>query len=170
MRYINSHLLALQLSNLAKQHKKPPYALVLPFFPCIAPYVVLRKCTKPLLLTETCQFLSVRPRDFLSVTLSWTLPFIFANCEQRVLGEISAELEKSSASLFLGHTHDILSFVFRLQGPGETKKALDFIMNVVSPESATVDMKSIVGSCLVPLLSDLVVVLGSPNEEQAVRH
>ncbi|KAL4076264.1 hypothetical protein J3A83DRAFT_4357344 [Scleroderma citrinum] len=159
-----------QLSNLAKQHGKPPYALVLPFFPCIAPYVVLRKCTKPTLLTETCQFLSVRLRDFLSVTLPWTLPFIFANCEQRVLDEISAELEKSSASFFLGHTHDILSFVFRLQGPGETRKALSFIMKVVSPESATVDMKSIVGSCLVPLLSDLVVVLGDQNEEQAAAH
>ncbi|KAI6024462.1 hypothetical protein EDC04DRAFT_2869391 [Pisolithus marmoratus] len=156
-----------QLSKLARHHQKPPYALVLPFFPRVAPHVVLRKCTKPTLLAETCQFLSVRPRDFLSVTLPWTLPFVFANCDTKVLEEISTELEKTPASFFLSHSHDILSFVFRLQGPGETRKALAFIVNVVAPESTMVDIKSIVGSCLVPLLAELVVVLGDENEEHA---
>lgn len=156
-----------QLSKLARHHKKPPYALVLPFFPRVAPHIVLRKCTRPTLLAETCQFLSVRPRDFLSVTLPWTLPFVFANCDNRVLEEISTELEKTPASFFISHSHDILSFVFRLQGPGETRKALIFIVNVVAPESTMVDIKSIVGSCLVALLAELVVVLGDENEEHA---
>ncbi|KAI6100243.1 hypothetical protein F5141DRAFT_1009738 [Pisolithus sp. B1] len=156
-----------QLFKLARHHKKPPYALVLPFFSRVAPHVVLRKCTRPTLLAETCQFLSVRPRDFLSVTLPWTLPFVFANCDNKVLEEISTELEKTPASFFLSHSHDILSFVFRLQGPGETRKALTFIVNVVAPESTMVDIKSIVGSCLVPLLAELVMVLGDENEEHA---
>ncbi|KAG6335950.1 hypothetical protein ID866_3139 [Astraeus odoratus] len=40
-------------------------------------------------------------------------------------------------------------------------------MEVVSPDSTAVDIKSIVGSCLVPLLTDLVVLLGDENEKLA---
>ncbi|KAI6034535.1 hypothetical protein BKA83DRAFT_672562 [Pisolithus microcarpus] len=116
-----------QLFKLARHHKKPP----------------------PTLLAETCQFLSVRPRDFLSVTLPWTLPFVFANCDNKVLEEISAELEKTPASFFLSHSHDILSFVFRLQGPGETRKALNLHL------------------VWFPSLQNFVMVLGDENEEHA---
>ncbi|KAI5993676.1 hypothetical protein EDD15DRAFT_2388093 [Pisolithus albus] len=128
----------------------------------------LKSLHETTLLAETCQFLSVRPRDFLSVTLPWTSCRLYLPiATNKVLERSSTELEKTPASFFLSHSHDILSFVFRLQGPGETRKALTFIVNVVAPESTMVDIKSIVGSCLVPLLAELVMVLGDENEEQA---
>lgn len=97
-----------------------------------------------------------------------TLPFIFATCESKILDEISAELERIPAALFIEHAHDVLAFVLRLTGPGETKKALSFIVKVVAPENTVVDIKSIIVSCLAPLLTELVVVLGDEKEEHVI--
>lgn len=119
-----------------------------------------------------CLFLCVYPNDFLSITRPHALPHLFAEREVRVLEEISSELGKKLSILFLGDASQILSHVFRLQGPGQTNQALDFIVKIVRADAdeanrRSIDIRSIVHSNLLPLLADLMVVLGNENPDDA---
>ncbi|KAG9317708.1 hypothetical protein JVU11DRAFT_1921 [Chiua virens] len=161
-----------QLIALTKWHKKPPHGFLLPFLPRIAPFVVARKCTHPELLTEICQFLGVSSNSFLSVTRAHVLPYLFAEREVRVLEEIANELDKKLSILFMTDAPQILSCVFRLQGPGQTNQALDFIVKIVRADldevdGRSVDIRGIVHGQLLPLLADLMVVLGNENPDDA---
>ncbi|KAF9238832.1 hypothetical protein BU15DRAFT_88266 [Melanogaster broomeanus] len=162
-----------QLIELTKRYKKAPQGLLSPFLHKIAPFIVSRKCTNPDLFAETCRFMSVYPTDFLAVTLSKTLPHIFADREARVLEEISSELGKKSSILFFNQAPGILAHVLQLQGPGQTNQALDFILKVVvadaneHSEKSTIDIGMIVKSCLLPVLAELVVMLGDEDPDQA---
>ncbi|KIK96405.1 hypothetical protein PAXRUDRAFT_310274 [Paxillus rubicundulus Ve08.2h10] len=162
-----------QLSELTKRYNKGPYALLLPYLHKIAPFIVSRKCTNPDLFAETCRFVSVYPTDFLAVTLSKTLPPLFADREARVLEDISGELGKKSSILFFNQAPRILAHILQLQGPGQTNQALDFILKVVvaeaneDSENSTIDIAAIVKSCLLPLLAELVVMLGDDGVDQA---
>lgn len=72
----------------------------------------------------------------------------------------------------MGNSPVILAHVFLLQGPGQTNKALTFIIKIVTEaaDDGTIDIRSVVRSCLVSLLAKLVNVLGSedPGKAQAV--
>lgn len=119
-----------------------------------------------------CQFLGVYPNDFLSITRPHALPHLFAEREVRVLEEIASELGKKLSILFLGDASQILSYIFRLQGPGQTNQALDFIVKIVQADAdeanrPSIDIKGIVHSNLLPLLADLMVVLGNENPDDA---
>ncbi|KIJ69878.1 hypothetical protein HYDPIDRAFT_79167 [Hydnomerulius pinastri MD-312] len=159
-----------QLSALTKRHKKAPQGLMTPFLPRIAPFIVSRKCTNPGLLAEACRFMEMYSTSFLSLTLPLTLPHLFADREVKVLDEISSELCKKSSSLFFHHASKVLAHVFRLQGPGQTNQALDFILKVLRAEAtdgSIIEIRMIVKSCLLPLLAELVVVLGDHSVDQA---
>jgi serine/threonine-protein kinase ATR len=113
----------------------------------------------------------VHPTDFISVTLSKTLPFLFANSEAKVIEEISEDVGETISSLFMTHSHQILAHVFQQQGPAQTTGSLTFIRNIISrgaePKRDTLSIKGMVQSCVVALLADLVVILGHENEERA---
>jgi serine/threonine-protein kinase ATR len=156
--------------GLAKHHKRTPYALVSPYMHEVAPFVVSRMCTHPGLLRETCSFLSKDPADLISVTLPRTLPQLFATCELRVLREIAKDLGTKLSYLFLNHSHQILAHLFLLQGPGQTNRALSFVIKHLVEDTGhngKIDTHSIIHSCLVPLLVELVIVMGSEDKEQA---
>ncbi|KAF8138751.1 hypothetical protein EV363DRAFT_1394182 [Boletus edulis] len=161
-----------QLIGLTKRYKKPPQGFLSPFLPRIAPFVIVRKCTNPELFAEMCKFLGVYPNSFLSITRPHALPLLFAEREVRVLEEMASELGKRLSILFFGDASQILSHVFRLQGPGQTHQALDFIVNIVRTDAdetnrRSIDIRSIVHSNLLPLLADLMVVLGNENPDDA---
>ncbi|OBZ70466.1 Serine/threonine-protein kinase atr [Grifola frondosa] len=155
------------LVALAKYHKKTPYSLVSPFMDHIAPYLVARLCTQAYLLSEFCRFISVSPGDFLSVTLNRTLPQLFASCDLKVLEAISAEIGQTPAYLLIDQTHHILAYVFRLPNVGQINKVLAFILNILrsATRDDTIDTATLVRSCLVPLLGELVIVLGDENDD-----
>lgn len=158
--------------ELTKRHKKPPQGFLSPFLPRIAPFVVARKCTNPELFAEMCQFLGVYSNSFLSITRPHALPHLFAEREVRVLEEIASELGKKLSILFLGDASQILAHVFRLQGPGQTNRALDFVVKIVRADAdevnrRSIDIRGIVHSNLLPLLADLMVVLGNENPDDA---
>lgn len=119
-----------------------------------------------------CQFLGIYPNSFLSITRPHVLPHLFAEHEVRVLEEIASELGKKLSILFFGDASLILSHVFRLQGPGQTNKALEFIVNTVRADAdevnrRSIDIRGIVHSNLLPLLADLMTVLGNENPDDA---
>ncbi|EMD40504.1 hypothetical protein CERSUDRAFT_44292 [Gelatoporia subvermispora B] len=161
-------LVSIQLRNTALAQKKTPYNFVSPFMDQIAPFVVTRLSTHPTLILEFCRFLSVSPLDFVSITLNRTLPQVFASCDSRILQAISHETEEKSSSLFLKHAPEILAHAFRLQAPGQTHKVLMFIIGVLQEAAgdSTIDVATVVGSCIVPLLAELVVSLGHDDPEE----
>lgn len=119
-----------------------------------------------------CQFLGAYPNSFLSITRPHALPHLFAEREIKVLEEIASELGKKLSILFLGDASQILAHVFRLQGPGQTNQALDFIVKIVRADAdevnrRSIDIRGIVHSNLLPLLADLMVVLGNENPDDA---
>lgn len=133
----------------------------------IAPFIIMHLNGQPTLLLEFCRFLSVAPLDFVSITLNRTLPQVFASCDPRILQAISRETEEKPASLFLKHAPEILAYAFRQQAPGQTHKVLTFIMSVLQEAAgdANIDVATVVGSCIVPLLAELVVALGNDDPE-----
>ncbi|KAG1768696.1 hypothetical protein EDD22DRAFT_1041450 [Suillus occidentalis] len=167
--YVLKGLAYTQLLEIAKAQMKSPYTLVSPYLSQVAIFVVSRKCTNPALIIETCRFLSVHPTDFISVTLSKTLPFLFANSEAKVIEEISEDVGQTISTLFMAHSHQILAHVYQQQGPAQTTGSLTFIWNIISrgAELDTLSIQGMVQSCVVALLADLVVVLGHENEERA---
>lgn len=138
-----------QLLEIAKAQMKSPYTLVSPYLSQVATFVVSRKCTNPMLILETCQFLSVHPTDFISVTLSKTLPFLFANSEAKVIEEISEDVGQTIFTLFMTHSHQIFAHVYQQQGPTQTTGSLTFIRNIIcaEPKCATLSIQGMVQSC-----------------------
>ncbi|KAH7931163.1 hypothetical protein BV22DRAFT_1052917 [Leucogyrophana mollusca] len=59
----------------------------------------------------------------------------------------------------------ILAHVFQLHGPGQPNISLQFILKVL--DNKTIDIQSVIKSCVVPLLAELVVVLGDENDDVA---
>ncbi|KAF8076761.1 hypothetical protein FPV67DRAFT_1472577 [Lyophyllum atratum] len=129
----------------------------------VAPFLVSRYCTQPGLLTETCRLMAMSTATFISMTRHQTYPELFGNCELKVLQRISRELEVPVSGLYLPEAPQILAHVFQLPGPGQTKKALDFIEKIVASnlsEGTTISIRDLVKSCQVQVLAELVVDMG----------
>jgi serine/threonine-protein kinase ATR len=69
----------------------------------------------------------------------------------------------------LNYSHEILAYVFQLSAAGQTAKALAFILQILNDaaDNVTIDAQSVVKSCVVPLLAELVIVMGDENAERA---
>lgn len=121
------------------------------------------------MLIEACHFLSVATSDFISATLHHTLPSLFASCDIKVLEQVAHSTSTKVSSLFLNNSHDILAYIFLLKGPAQTNKALSFILTLLrkAADNENIDVQSVVKSCLVPLLAQLVIGMGDENPERA---
>ncbi|KAH9938115.1 uncharacterized protein B0H18DRAFT_1080892 [Fomitopsis serialis] len=159
-----------QLRRLASLHKKTPYALVSPYMVQVAPFILSKLCTQPMLLAESCRFLSLRSDGFVSATLHHTLPQLFGTCNVKALEAVARETRERISQLFLQYSHQILAYAFRLQGPGASNKVLNFIVTLLreaSQQALELDLSSLVGSCKIPLLAELITVLGDEDPDQA---
>lgn len=133
----------------------------------VAPFLVSRFCTQPAVITETCRLMSMSMATFISMTRPKTYPQLFANCEHKVLQRIAKELEVPIHGLYFPDSAQILAYVFQLQAPGQTQKALKFIGDMVAnnlEEGTVVTSKQLVKMCLVPLLAELVVETGHSHK------
>lgn len=137
---------------------------MIPYLDKIAPFIVSRVCSQPVLLLEYSRLVSVAPKDFMTITLPRTLPPIVASRDFKVLQKIAHDLSLKPSLMLLKHSHEILAHIFLLQNSSETNKALHFIVQVLKEARADttidIDIQSVVKSCVVPLLAELVVKLG----------
>jgi len=168
-----------QILSLARYFQKAPYSLILPYLDQIAPFIIKRLPTQPDLLGEACRVMAIAPADFIVITLPRTLPSVFADCDRRVLDLITQELSTKASSLFIKHSHNILAYIFRLPDQPSTTKALNFVIQVLTEATSSsvdvqnpitnssIDILSVVKSCLVPMLAELVVVMGDERHELA---
>ncbi|KAI9000757.1 hypothetical protein BD414DRAFT_405932 [Trametes punicea] len=156
----------LQLHALVKHHNKSPYSLTAPYMNRIAPYLVDRFRTHPEGVQEICRFLSVSQYDFINLTLKYTLPQLFAASDLKGLEAVSGEMNSSIALLVLDHAHHILAHAFMLQGIGQTHKTLQFILSTLKAaaiDGAALQITTLVGSCIVMLLTEIVICLGDED-------
>lgn len=159
-----------KLTELARYRKKSSYNVVSPYLSQVAPLVVSRMMTQPAILVECARFIAIQPSAFISVTLPHTLPIVFATTDLPVLQQIAKELSRKPSILFINHAPDILAHVFMLQGPGQTSKALSFVLQVLrddAQDAEGIDMNSVVKSCITKLLCELVTILGDNRTERA---
>lgn len=131
----------------------------------LSSYVVSVMPTQPNVLVETCRFLSLSPNDFLSVTLPYTLPQLFATCNLPAIEAISNELVKTPANLLFETSADVLAHVFLLKDDKETEKALAFMVEVLSRGSnkKKISLANVIKGWIIPLLAKLVIALGDPK-------
>lgn len=124
---------------------------------------------QPNALLETCRFLSLSPRDFLSVTLPSTLPHLFGSRNLPALNAVQRELGRPLSSLFLNNSAEVLAHVFLLEGTRNTDKSLEFILNTLSEaaNNAVIGVSNVVKSCIMPLLGNLVVAMGDQDKKQS---
>lgn len=154
---------------MAEHHNKSVMAVMLPHFDQIAPFLVLRMCTQPALLRESCRIMHMVQEDFISTTLPRTLPHLFAACEVRVIETIGTMLNSKPSTLLLNNSPEILAHLFLLRGPGQTNKALSCLLDVLtdSANQKGIDIPSVVKSSIMQLLAQLVIVLGDEDPERA---
>ncbi|KAF7302261.1 hypothetical protein MIND_00793200 [Mycena indigotica] len=159
----------MQLLAIAEHHNKTIYALSLPHFHEIAPFLVLRLYSQPGLLVEACRLLNTRPQDFIEINLARTLPYVFAHCDDRAMQEVAQILHKKPSVVLLRHTPEILAHIFLLPGQGQTEKSLACLLKVLrdSANKTEIDLHSVVKSSIVQLLALLVVVLGDEDPRKA---
>ncbi|KIY53078.1 hypothetical protein FISHEDRAFT_34031 [Fistulina hepatica ATCC 64428] len=165
---------AMQMLGIARYHEKSVYALVMPYADQIAPFVVSRICSNPGLLNEACRVMDVRAVDFVSVTLPRTLPQLFGACDVNVLQTIANDLDAKLSSLLMKHSPQILAHIFLLP-PSQTNRSLAFVVDVLrkdatrngSSDVSNIDIPSVIKSCIVPLLVELVVGMGDDHTRDA---
>lgn len=129
-------------------------------------------CTHPGLLVECCLLMALNPTAFIERTLPFTLPQLYGNCEAKVLQKIAKDLGIQSSALFLESSAIILAHIFRLQGPGQTNKALAFVVKILidekGKEGIAINPQHIVLSCIVSLTAELVIGMGDDPGKAAV--
>ena len=88
---------------------------------------------------------------------------------QSVYEQVAHSTSTKVSSLFLNNSHDVLAHIFLLKGPAQTNKALSFILQHLqnAADNESIDLQSVVKSCLVPLLAQLVIGMGDENPEKA---
>ncbi|TFK72010.1 hypothetical protein BDN72DRAFT_869695 [Pluteus cervinus] len=155
----------LQMFALAKHYKKAHYSLIVPYMDQVAPFVVSRIATQPVLLAEVCRFLSLGPSDFVATTLHQTLPTIFAKCDLKALKMIAEDRETKPSALFMRYPNEILAHVFLQESVSQTNGSLSFIAKVLSDstQNATITFHSIVKSYCARVVAELVVRLGDES-------
>ena len=131
----------------------------------IVPNIHLR----PNLWLEFCHFIALAPADFLSIALPHVLPHLFATCNQMVLIKLEKELDRKVYSLLINEAPQILAHVLMLSDSSEITRALQFILGTLTEAANNVEIKisNFVKSCLVPLLSNLVIAMGDEDRSRA---
>ena len=119
-------------------------------------------------LLETCRFLSLSPNDFLTLTLPYTMPQLFASRNSPAIEAISNQLDKTAPALFFETSADVLAHIFLLEDD-ETELSLAFTVDVLSqnPKNRKISLTSIIKSWIIPLLGKLVLALGDPDRPKA---
>lgn len=129
----------------------------------ISVFAVSRMISQPGLLGQLSRFVSMDSPELVRHTLSDTLPYLFVNRNDRVLDAIGAELGEKVSTLLMEHSSDILARIFLLPNDVETNRTLSFIVKVLNDDTkgnSDIQVKNIVQTCYIPLLAELVIVMG----------
>ena len=150
-----------QLRGIAAHRKKTFYNLVSPFLPDLACLAVSKLISSPNALHELCRLLGVAARDFLTQTLHLTLPPFVVHEQEIALQKIAEQVGFNIATLLVKHAAPVLTKTF-LHPKADSIFA--FIQGQVAKTNKQVEGHSIVQSCLLNLICELVSVLGDTEQ------
>ncbi|KAK7033561.1 hypothetical protein VNI00_012785 [Paramarasmius palmivorus] len=160
----------MQLVNTARYHKKgSPFSLLQAYMDKLAPVLVNKICLERHLLAEACKVMAISTHDFLTITLSRTVPSIVGARNQIVLDTIAKEIGSKPANILMKHAHETLAYAFLLPTEAETTAVLDFFIQTLTAAQPQVqiDAQNVVKSCVVPLLAELVIIMGDADAQTA---
>jgi serine/threonine-protein kinase ATR len=136
----------------------------------IGPFIVERLCSHPEIMVEFSQMVATPVSSIESTVLPKALPKVFEARDLRVLEKLSEDMSSSPSKLLVEYSHNILAHVLLL--PEEsTASVFDFMLQIIRVGSGSqtdkIDIPSLIRSCVIQLLSELVIVLGEENRKLA---
>ncbi|KAI0080860.1 hypothetical protein K474DRAFT_1682349 [Panus rudis PR-1116 ss-1] len=158
----------MQITLLAKQHKKTVYALMSPYLTRIIPRLFSHLSKEPAILSEACRLLGTAPRDFILGTRYLSLPHICASSDLRALELMATETSESVAVLLTRAAGPILAHAFLLP-PGQTGKAIGFVTSIMRSNNEQIETKHIVASFRTEILAEILVAMGEDDERATDR-
>ncbi|KAG8968537.1 serine/threonine-protein kinase M1 [Tulasnella sp. 419] len=157
-----------QLLDLARHHRKSPFALLSPYLRDISRFTVERICSEPSYLTETCRFVGRTLPDFLELTLVHTLPMLVGYRAKDPLNAISKQLEKTVCTMIIPHASDILSYILMLEQPNKTDRAFQFLSSLIEEESGkSVSIQMLLNGDRIEIITSLVIAMADEEPERA---
>ncbi|KAG6891314.1 hypothetical protein C0992_009195 [Termitomyces sp. T32_za158] len=160
----------IKIDNIKQASGKSIYSLLGHHIDRVAPFLVSRYYTQPGLLGEACRLMGMSIATFISMTRQQTYPQLFGSCDAKVLQGIARVLEVPVSALYLQEAPQILAHVFQLQGPGQTRKAIEFIERMVAadlPGNITVTIQDLLKSSQVQTLAEIIIDLGHAHKAHA---
>ena len=112
---------------------------------------------------------------FITVTLGFTLPPLFADRQREILDAMAREVNKEVYELFFSYASKILAHIFLLSKPGRTTAALNFIVELLSGatgphENLNISAQTAVRGQTIDVISEIVMKMGDddPSATQLV--
>jgi serine/threonine-protein kinase ATR len=148
--------------------------MLAPFLRTIALVIGSSALGKNTILPEVCRLVSISKADFWMRAHALCLPHFVSTRNKEALDMIAKEMSTSVSHLLLQCTDAILAHIFLLQDTSSTDRALFFFVGVLRSaaphtERSSIDLVVVTKSCLVPLLANLVIALGSEDRSSQCR-
>ena len=153
--------------QLAKYHKKSHYDFLSPYMGEIIDFTMHRVILEPALLVELCRFLSLGVPEFMRHTLSETLPIFIIKMNRPVLDYIKNTLGERISALIFGLAAELLAGIFLLQDHTTIDGVLAFTLDLLNENTGQqrVTLESLILSCDIPLLTELVIALHKEDQK-----
>lgn len=153
--------------QLAKYYKKSHYDFLSPYMAQIVDFTMSRITSDPALLAELCRFLSLGVPEFLRRTLSEALPKFIIQRDRAALDYIEDTIGERISGLVLGLAAELLARIFLLRDSVAIDEALAFTLDLLNQNTGQqrVTLESLILSCDIPLLTELVIALHEEDPE-----
>lgn len=153
--------------QLARYYKKTHFEFLSPYMGQIIDFTMTRVASDPALLDELCRFLAVKKGDFIKRTLSEILPKFIIQKDRPVLDYIESTLGECTSTLAFRLAAELLARIFLLRDSAAIDEALTFTLDLLNENTGRerVTLESLILSCDVPLLAELVIALHDEDPE-----
>lgn len=160
-------LARLELTAILKHQDQRPYALISPYFPTLAPKLVRSDARG---LAKACAFLGIDVAAFVVKTLSHTLPVLVLEGDRAALSRLAGFAQQALGTLLIEQIHTILAAIVLQDSTAAVERSTAFLCNLInslkrSPTNRDVTIDTLVSTCVIPFLVEIVVQLGDPQTE-----
>lgn len=166
-----SFVSSFQLVALSSHHRRTTFKLVFPFLESISAHLVEHLTSAPDILLEMLRLIGdMRQRDFLSMTLQYTVPHLIALRKETTLKIVASAIGKDVPTMCFQQAPAVLKH-FLMFDTAQRDAGIKLFLGLVRGNGgAMIDMSSIFKSYLVQILTHLVIQLGVPTSRPAVSY
>ncbi|KAJ3214103.1 serine/threonine-protein kinase M1 [Dinochytrium kinnereticum] len=154
------------IKSLAKARGNTVFEMISPFLSIISMFLIERAHI-PGLMKEFASLLSMSLKDFVEITLEFTLPYLVIEQKGEMISRLATSVLHTHISvLCVKEIHHILSAIFMLD-PKTMAPSIRFLIDLVGGQSIT--MISLIKSDALNLVRKLAIELGDPSEARRVK-